>query len=144
MAAKKIGRPSLYTPELGEEICRILSTSDDPIGDLCDKYSHWPSVNAVYEWRVMRKDFGEMYARAKANQIECLVDRAQKLSRSRDYKYENERGEIVTDSSYVPANRLEIDTIKWFACKLAPKIYGDKIQQDITVKTHEESIKDLK
>jgi|ERR1700761_79346 len=141
---RKVGRPSIYTEELGDEICLKIATTCESIPDLCKSNPHWPSVNAIYEWRILRKDFGDKYARAKSLQVECLVNKAQELAKSRDYFYINDKGEKVPNPCYVPAARLEIDTIKWFASKLAPKIYGDKIQQEVTVKTHEESIKDLK
>jgi hypothetical protein len=143
MAARKVGAPTMYNHELALEICSQLSNSHKPLSKLMKDNPHWPCAKVIYDWRLRHKEFSEMYNKAKCSQIDCLTDRALELAQTPVEFYETENG-TVPNSVANNRNRLEIDTIKWFACKLAPKIYGDKIQQDITVKTHEESIKDLK
>lgn len=44
--------------------------------------------------------------------------------------------------------RVKIDTLKWFACKFYPKMYGEKLQQEhsgeITLLSFEDRIKQLR
>jgi hypothetical protein len=58
--------------------------------------------------------------------------------------YEDDKGNKRVDSGYSQSQRLIADTRKWIACKLIPKVYGDKqtIEQTVTVK-HEDALKEL-
>jgi hypothetical protein len=38
----------------------------------------------------------------------------------------------VLNGEHVQRSRLRVDTRKWFASKVAPKIYGDKIETAVT------------
>jgi hypothetical protein len=61
---------------------------------------------------------------------------------SKDIKYD-EDGNESCNAEFVARSRLRIDTRKWLASKLAPKIYGDRSIVETTIK-HEENIQDLK
>ena len=41
-------------------------------------------------------------------------------------------GEEITIGDAVDRTRLQIDARKWYASKLAPKKYGDKVQQEVS------------
>ncbi len=49
---------------------------------------------------------------------------------SEDYKEIN--GKRVVDNENIQRARLRVDTRKWVACKVLPKIYGEKSQVDLT------------
>lgn len=128
---KKNGRPSIYTEELGKRICDAVATSSLGLDDLCELNSDFPIPNTIYEWRISNKKFGEMYARAKQNQVEVLVDEIIKIAddTSRDTIIKkNSDGEDyeVCNSEWINRSRLRVDTRKWLAAKLAPRIYGDQ------------------
>jgi len=40
----------------------------------------------------------------------------------------------VADNEWINRSRLRVDTRKWLMSKLAPKKYGDKIQQEVSGK----------
>ncbi len=144
MTAKKVGAPTMYTEELGNEICAKLATNAKGLGPLSKENPHWPCPQTIFEWRIKHKEFGAKYALAKTNQIEALVDEILNISDNDDNDVIETENGYASNSAAIQRARLRVDSRKWLAGKLAPKIYGDKIQQDITVKTHEESIKDLK
>jgi hypothetical protein len=99
--------------------------------EICEQRSHWPTAKAIYEWRIKNPAFGEMYARAKQAQIEVLVSRIFTLARNRDDAYLlDEKGNAHADGFTMNNKKLEIDSIKWLAAKLAPKLYGDKKEND--------------
>jgi hypothetical protein len=140
----KIGSPLTYTPELGEEICMAIATTSEGLAKLCKLYPHWPNPNTIYEWRIKIKEFGEMYARAKQNQVEVLVDEILTISddSSNDY-IPNDEGKLVYNSEHVNRSRLRIDSRKWFAAKLAPRVYGDKVENNHTFSSPLDSLKEI-
>ncbi len=141
------GRPITYTKELGEEICLAISTTGKGLTRLCKENPHWPCRQNIFEWRIKIKEFGDMYAKAKQEQIEYLVDETLEISDESGFDaHVNEKGEAVCDSEAINRARLRVDTRKWLASKLAPKLYGDKVSNEttLTIKNQEDWIKDLK
>lgn len=124
----KLGRPTDYNDEIAKEICRTLATSTDGITKLCNTIDHWPAKKTIYEWTYNNEDFRNRYARAKAFQVEWLVEAALEIAfdGSND-TYIDDKGKNKCDHEWVQRSRLKVDTIKWIASKLAPKLYGDKV-----------------
>ena len=123
-----MGRPKIdYNPELAEEICYAVSCSSYGIKKLCKLNKHWPSHETVYRWLAMEKEFSDLYARAKRLQIEVIIDEVLEIAddTSRDNVI-NEDGKSIIDHEHINRSRLKIDTRKWLAAKLCPRLYGDK------------------
>lgn len=124
----------LANPEkLKQEICLAIMMEPKGIPTLCDKYPHFPSPDTIYRWIGEDISFSEQYAAAKRAQITKLVDTVP----------------AVIDQIKTPEEaykvRIYIDWVKWIACKLAPKIYGDRIIADVKAEiTHAEALKYLK
>ena len=55
-------------------------------------------------------------------------------------------GQEMLNSEWVARSRLRVDSRKWIACKLLPKVYGDKqeVKSDMNVNLHEQDLKHLK
>lgn len=124
----KIGRPTLATPEMLTRICDLVATHELGLPSLCVKYPDLPEPQTINEWRRKNKEFSSSYALAKQFQAELLAesinDVAENLNR---YSYKDkESGAIKIDAGMVAQARLLIDTRKWMAAKLAPKIYGER------------------
>ncbi|WP_415073907.1 hypothetical protein [Legionella sp.] len=79
----------------------------------------------MFTWLKDNKDFSDQYARAKQAQIECVVDELLGIAddASNDQIVDSE-GQLHFNSQAVQRARLRIDTRKWLACKLVPKVYG--------------------
>lgn len=121
--------PVRYSEELANEICREVSISTLGLKVLCAQNPHWPNDKCIYLWTLKYEEFGRNYARAKARQIEVLVEDALQIAYdSSNDSIVNEDGKKIFNREWVARSRLKIDTIKWLACKLAPRIYGDKVQ----------------
>ena len=62
--------------------------------------------------------------------------RLQQYARAREAAADLMAEEIITIANDVTADpqcrRVRIDALKWYAGKLRPKVYGDRIQQDVT------------
>ena len=88
-------------------------------------------------------EFSEQYAKAKRCQVELLVDEILEIAddSSQDNSV-NDQGNIAFNAERVARSRLRIDTRKWIACKLIPRVYGAK-PDDSTHISHEERLKML-
>lgn len=142
---KKNGRPSLYTEELADAICRAISKDTRGLKDIMAAYETFPDADTVNEWRYIYPEFNTKYRLAQAHQAELRIEEAHRISEdtSRDM-YMNKDGVEVPNAVAVARDRLRIDTRKYMASKLAAAIYGEKIQNEITVIKHEDTIEALK
>ena len=121
------GRPTLYTEELAQEICSAIASSTKGIGKLCKENPSWPDRSQIYRWCFQHPSFRDSYAHAKALQVDWLVEEALEIAYdgSGDTYIDEKNGQERCDNEWVARSRLKVDTIKWYASKLAPKIYGD-------------------
>lgn len=134
-----------YSLELADEICKKLATSNKGIKQLCAENPNWPAGETVFLWRIAHKEFGDAYTVAKQHQIEVIVDEILQIAddSSKD-TIVDENGVEVCNRDWINRSRLKIDTRKWLACKLAPKLYGDKVVTENTVTVrHEDALKEL-
>lgn len=134
----KVGAPSVYNKELGDEICKAIATSKHGLRKLCKDNPHWPRKTTIYRWAFDNAEFRDQYARAKAFQVEWLVESALEIAEdgTRD-TYTDEKGTKRCDNEWIARSRLRVDTIKWLSSKLAPKLYGDKIENTHNVTVEE-------
>lgn len=119
------GRPSIYTEELAAKICAVIAT--DPISTkrLSKKYDFFPDDTTIYAWRHDHASFSRQYDQAKSKQSEILAEEMEDLANEIPTFIDKDGIERV-DSGRVAKQKLIIDTRKWMASKLAPKLYGDK------------------
>jgi hypothetical protein len=121
-----IGRPSSYSDEAAASLCAHLAEGGLLL-DWCRQEGR-PSVAAVYRWMEARPEFREAYARAREVGLHVMAEQVIGISddASRDWK-ETEDGTAL-DHEHVQRSRLRVDSRKWLASKLLPKIYGEKAQ----------------
>ena len=124
----KTGRSSTYTPEIGIEICDKIASCSTGIKKLCKQIPHWPHPDTIYKWLKDHKSFSDLYAQAKREQVRALVDEILEISddTSQD-ELINDQGKVVANSEYINRSRLRVDTRKWIAAKLVPRLYGDNV-----------------
>jgi hypothetical protein len=106
------GRPTDYTPEMADHICRRV-LEHGTLLEACEAHPELPASTTVYTWLQAHPEFQEKYAR------------------TRDYVMEMWGDEIVrvaNDASLEPNDRrVKIDTKKWLMSKIAYRRYGDKL-----------------
>ncbi len=140
------GRPCFeYDPVLAQEICLALSTTSKSLAKLCRENSHWPKRTTIFEWRLKYPEFANLYTIARQSQVDAFIDDVTDIAddTSRD-DIEDEKGNVKFNSEWAARSRIKIDTRKWIACKLAPKVYGERIHHTADIKmTHEEQLKEL-
>lgn len=111
------GRPSLMSQELFDEICERLANGES-LRSICES-DDMPVQSAIYRWLDSNPGFKEQYAQARVRQAHALAEHASKMASG---QFE------VTDPSFA---RLQMDAIKWVTGKLAPKVYGDKVDLNV-------------
>ena len=132
----KAGRPSNYTPELADEICAQLAEGIS-LRTICLDDA-MPCKSAVFNWLRTNKEFADQYARAKEESADALVEDILDIADdgSNDWMEKHDKdGKCVgyqLNGENVQRSRLRVDTRKWYAAKLKPKKYGDRVATELT------------
>lgn len=122
--------PMVLTPELAAAICDRLEHGETLRSIVLDPLM--PSRTTVFKWIHQNEAFAELYARARDAQADHFAEEIVDIADSEpSLIFKNVDGVDVAsvDSTAVNLLRLRIDARKWYASKVAPKKYGDKIEQ---------------
>lgn len=119
------GVPSTYTKEMGDKICELVATNACGINKIVEMNPELPTPITIHQWRLKYKEFAYNYAEAKRKQADLLAEDILNIAdETINYTYVDENGKVKRDAAAAQANRLRVDTRKWLASKLLPKIYG--------------------
>ena len=118
-----MARPSDYNYELCIEICDHLANGDNIKRILTSetKYPHWTTFR---RWKNENEELRTLYINSQQDKAIALENELDDL---RDMLMTKE----IDSSTY---NTLA-QTIKWKMAKFYPKVFGDKIQQEISGET---------
>lgn len=114
-SSKKVGRPSDFTQEKADEICQMLANGMTLLS-IC-KLPDMPEMTTVHRWLDSNPDFQSSYAHARKLQADAMAEQVI---------------EEAMSSHDAPIGRLRMDALKWFASKMAPKKYGEKVEVEQT------------
>lgn len=113
---KKVGRPSIRTPKLVEELLE-RQAKGEPLSKICSD-PHMPSFVAVWRWEREDEDFRNDSARARKLGTHYLA---------------GESLTIADDLSIDPQHkRVMVDTRLRLIGKWNRKDYGDKVLNEVT------------
>lgn len=120
-----VGRPSIYTKELGDKICSELAEGKS-LRHICLQEG-MPEARTVHYWLLDKdkEDFFQQYARARDIQAENMFDEI--LAISDESRTDIVGGDDKSDNARVQAHRLRVDSRKWYLSKVLPKKFGDKL-----------------
>ena len=113
---RKVGRPNGYSLELAEAVCEAIALSDYGLEQICER-EDFPSAMTIYRWLREREEFQKLYARAREIQGHFQQERAVKTA---------------IEAQDAQLGRLAYDARKWAAAKLNPRVYGDKVVNEVT------------
>jgi len=102
-------------------ICERIA-SGTPMSTACSEEGLKHS--AFMNWVERYENIRDNYARAKSDGVEKMA--ADLLAISDEEAPRDAQGR--TDSGFVAAQRLKVDTRKWLLSKVAPKKYGEKLE----------------
>lgn len=132
--ARPTGRPSLFTPEIAEEICDRIACGET-LPNIC-RDEHMPAEKTIRKWaRHDAHGFREAYARAREEQMHAWSDEIITISDdgSRDVIVTEENGRKVekVNHDHIQRSKLRVDTRKFLMAKIAPKTFGEKVDIDL-------------
>ena len=132
-----------YCEEIADYICDLIATTTLSIRDLCEKYPELPHDTTIYRWRKNHPEFCEKYLFAKSCQAQIMAESINDIANEK-YTYLDSEGNERFDTGAVAWQKLRIHTAQWTSARLAPRIYGDKQQNDTTLTVkHEDDLKNL-
>lgn len=134
-----MARPSKYSVKLADAICERLADGES-LRAICATKS-MPNRATVFRWLASNAEFRDQYAHAREAQADTLADEILDLADAsrigvKTTKKANGDTETVK-GDMVERSRLQIDARKWLASKLKPKVYSERMQQDVTLTTKE-------
>jgi hypothetical protein len=107
------------TPELEERIAERLETMS--LRQICSRFDDVPDRATIHRHMAANPEFATKCARAREENAEFMDDRILEIAQK------VESGELEPK-----AGSVIISAFQWRASKLAPKKYGDKLQQEVT------------
>ena len=134
------GRPTIYTEELALEICTRLASGRSLRSISNDE--DMPDARTVHYWRLSNPSFFQQYEAARQIQAETLVDELLDIADDGTNDWMERTGKDgenlgwVVNGEAVQRSRLRLDTRKWYASKIIPKIYGEKQTVDLNAQVH--------
>lgn len=143
---KKNGRPTIFTQELADLICERVATHSIGLRRLCEMFDDMPVKDTINQWRWKHDKFSAQYAKAKMMQAELGAEECIEIADDATNDWmkslsEEEQGNgWKINGEHIQRSRLRVDTRKWVAAKLAPKIYGNTETKNINVNKHEERL----
>ena len=80
-----------------------------------------PNQATIMRWIMAQPEFANKYTRARMNQADVLFDRMEEVEEN-----------VANGSMDSHAARVVLDSMRWRASKLAPKVYGDRLEVQVS------------
>lgn len=97
-----------------------------------------PDKATVFRWLAVNEPFRDQYARAREAQADYYAEEIIEISDDGTNDWMERRSEAekgagvntgwVLNGEHVQRSRLRVDARKWYASKVAPKKYGDRLE----------------
>ena len=126
-----MGRPTSYNEELANFVCKMIATHSCGLKKLEKMYADFPSSATIYAWLYDFPEFSTRYFEARRAQAAVLADSMLDLP-AEIQTFEDKEGNERIDAGILGKAKLEYEIIKWHASKMAPRIFGDKKQEEVT------------
>lgn len=117
------GRPSEFTQDKADAICERLANAES-LRKICLS-DDMPCQTTVFKWLSQNPEFAKQYAHAREAQADALFDECLDIADDGTNDWMGDDDKYNGDA--VQRSRLRIDTRKWMAGKLRPKVYGEKV-----------------
>jgi len=127
---------SVWSEALAEEILVTVATAPRSVEWLCAERPHWPSPETIRNWKAARPEFRNAFNAARRELADVLAFQAVEIADdgSGDAKLiERRDGSTFTilDQEFAARSKLRTEVRRWLAGKLAPDVYGDRLDANI-------------
>lgn len=139
------GRPTIYNDELAKYVCDTIATHSCSLKKLAKTYERFPNPDTIFSWIHNKDGFSDLYWNARRNQAAAIAD-----SIAEEYEdvqtFTDNNGIERIDSGMLGRAKLATESKRWFASKMAPKLFGDKTTEELQDKNQkvEEELAALK
>lgn len=128
-----MARPSKYTQKLADAICEQLMDGKS-LRTICSTVK-MPNRSTVFRWLAENENFRDQYAHTREEQADVLADEIIAIADTAvigEKVKKDAKGKVVerTTGDMVERSKLQIDARKWYAGKLQPKKYGERVSLD--------------
>lgn len=132
-----IGRPTIFTPEMGDDICQHIADGLS-VRKVCE-IDGMPKMTTIFRWLAdgEHEVFRTQYEKSREIGLEVHADSILEIA---DTPLEGVETKIMADGGVevkkgdmLGHRRLQIDARKWVLSKLLPKKYGDKMNVDMSI-----------
>ena len=131
----KGGRPTIFTEELADTICKRISEGNSLRTVCADE--EMPVRQTIYNWFASNERFLDQYMRAREEQAdyfaEEMIDIADNANNDYMERLDKDDQSIGwrENGEYVRRSQIRIETRKWLMARMAPKKYGDVKQIEL-------------
>jgi hypothetical protein len=123
---KKIGRPTKWTQEIEDDICKRLSQGE-PLRAIC-RTEGYPEWNTFYSWMERSEALSARVALARENGVEAIAQDTLAMIDAEPRYIEDGKGGTRIDAGYVQWLKLRTEQrMKLLAC-WSPNRYGNRVQ----------------
>ena len=138
-----MARPTIFDAEISATILDRIADGESLRKICCD--DAMPGQTTVYRWLRENDEFRQHYAHARDLQADTLFDETLDIAddASNDWMERHAEDNVgwKENGEAIRRSQLRIDTRKWIAGQLRPKVYGPRVQQDHTHTVSEEAAK---
>lgn len=120
------GRPSDYSPELGQEIAERVATDLTPLRELCASQAHWPAIMTLYRWEEAHPEFREAMSRARTVRADVAMDDAVDALRHVDPGAQPKVG-----GALVQKGKYLVDAEARRAARLSPRNWSERHAHEV-------------
>jgi hypothetical protein len=126
-----MSRPTIRTIELEDDILSRIACGESLRG-IC-REDGMPNISTVIRWLDADENFARKYTRAREMQAEMLADEMLEIADdgTNDWMEKKDQKGNVTgwalNGEAVARSKLRLEQRRWWAEKLRPKVYGNKV-----------------
>ena len=125
-----------YDEAIADAVCDAIATQSKGLGAIIEELGFKISPSLIYKWIQQNDSFRERYARAKAEQARVMADEICEIA---DHTQEGvittqkaDGGVEIKSADMLEHRKLRIESRKWLAAKLLPKVYGDQSKLELS------------
>lgn len=112
---RSVGRPREYDRDTIMQTVSERIASGELVTDIANELGI--PDRRVREWALL-PEYAPLYERARISQAHAMAENTLLVARS------------ATNDDW-QAKKLEVDTLKWLTSKIAPKLYGERIEHNV-------------
>lgn len=113
-----MARPSEYNLDMCKGICKRVAMGEH-IKSVLESQKEYPDYSTWCNWKRDNTELFDLYTKA-------IQDKAEMVT----FEINQVMQDMRSGTIEAPVGRILIDTLKWYASKFYPKMFGDKV--DIT------------